>query len=433
MTPQASFVYDDSETPVIPQANVVLHLPQLEPVDNTDTKSSSLVTTGYSELSFHQLLSSKSYRVDVPITSLFGPNYGSILLDYLKPSIATTGAPSLADVSIPFSVSYVGNSSTESAYETLFFFKADNLIRPAAQTFPPLPRFRSTKTIDMPNGAVSGGGLIGQVGKVTLNHDSTITSTAPVEEAPSQPEKGSFLLNSIVDANLYWINKSAYMSCLKQLFPETQGSTQAVLLYVINSLIDISRPTPILSQGDPTARQEAFNQIISNFNVKVPDGALENIIKLFPTFFDLPLEEPKLKLLTLAGDLHINIPSPQKLTPADFAYYHLSASFFIQDGSSEQEPQQCISRFEWISSSVYGDNFVKFSVQDKYTTSSLVSPVTVNVTGFDNSELFAADFNASDPALQNLNILVNLSSPPVMTGSSPTGGTQPANKKSRVK
>ncbi|KAL8654209.1 MAG: hypothetical protein Q9210_001655 [Variospora velana] len=93
-----------------------------------------------------------------------------------------------------------------------------------------------------------------------------------------------------------------------------------------------------------------------------------------------------------------------------------------------------VRSIEWDAFAPVAENSIAFSFRDSVLESDVASQVLVRVSGFDGSDQYAAHFDASDPALTNLAINVNLHTPPIYGGGGQDGGTaEDANKKIKGK
>jgi hypothetical protein len=132
LTLQTNFTYDDTEPAPIDRATVVVGFPQYEAVDDTATKSVSLVVTGHDQVSFQQRLTSKNYRLAIPTSRLFGTDYGEALIKYLTSLTTQAGGLkiSLDDVTIPFDVRF----SASDADNPVTFNACTSSPRPESRT-----------------------------------------------------------------------------------------------------------------------------------------------------------------------------------------------------------------------------------------------------------------------------------------------------------
>ena len=242
------------------------------------------------------------------------------------------------------------------------------------------------------------------------------------------------LLSPEVKQDIFLVNRSSYTVFMDRWFPHADGYQISILLNLISFFVDITGPSPVLLSELSESGLEAFNAILRKSELQSSDQAFEAFISGFLKFFDFPLRMPGARLLSLAGSLELVALPTQRLSPEDFANYHLSASFSVPSSIPGKAPKQLISRYQWDSKSSITQNTLAFNFKDRYTTDAISNPVTVTLTGYDDTESWSKDFNASDPSLQNLRITVGFQAPPVITPRpSPSGGIQDPNKKIKGK
>ncbi|KAH0543416.1 hypothetical protein FGG08_002274 [Glutinoglossum americanum] len=434
ITLQTTFTYDDTKPSPTSHATILATFPQYEALDDTATQTVTLTATGQSAVSFDQILASGNYHVTIPSSELFGPEYGSVVIGYFKSLTKNSAKPRLADVTIPFGVSFGGGDGAgTAALEALYFVKGAKYAaplpppRPASITAPAIVGLTAAPTVSISGSSSEKLSL--------LPPGFAIPVTIPPIESFPFPRKPlppiSRTTNGTVDNSIFCLNKQVYLSYLKQLFPSLSGENESVLLYLISSLVDLSGPAPSLASGRDITNLQTFNSTLNSFGLPNNDAAYTTLTKNFTQFFDFPLKMPKTQSLSMAGSFHINAPATTKLAMAQFALYRLSANFSVKEGRPDDEPTQHISRYDWDPNTVSTlDNTIKFAFKDQCTLNTITGPVRVSVTGYDNVELYTSSFETSDPALQNLNIAVDLRAPPIIKGGVPG---QDSNRKIRGK
>jgi hypothetical protein len=429
LTLQTGFTYDDSEPAPVDHADIVIGYPVYEAIDDTDNGTVAMSATGQGEILFSQVLTKKTYQVNVSTDLLFGPDYGATIIKYIQSLMKASPKFSLSDLTIPFSVRYSTNTTAApNPLDALYFFQGATLPSPSRSVVTPsatggdtAPRSAApTGTID--NAARS---MVGQPFTVpeTLR-DGNLNPMFRIspgliarlgEASSSDPYRG----NHLIDSRIFCLNKSFYVEFLLKYFSDLNPGDESLLLYAISGLVDISGPGPELNNNPDAVRRRGYVAILQAFGYAdraATAKGYDEIIKYFPQFFDFPLKMPKIELLTLAGVLHINAPAGQILSMDQFSFYHLSANFTVKTGGAEDEAVQHISRYDWPISVKPDNNSLRFSFEDKYALNTITGLVDVSVTSYDNSEVFSQEFSPSSPDLQNLNIVLDLRTPPVVTG-----------------
>jgi len=423
LTLQTSFTYEDTEPAPVDQVTVVIAHPLYEVVDDTASHSVALAVTGSDEVTFVQNLAKTSYYVSIKTQAIFGPNYGQDVLKYL--GFLTQDGPrvSIGEVTIPFTVRFgAGDNAKPKALDCLYFFAGATLPAPRDPS-PPVTRpglARPAEDTPTP---------IAELRRL----DPVFNVPPALLAGPSGPETlADPRSNYVVDSRIFCVNKTTYVNYLNKLFPGLPADDECILLYLIAQIVDVSGPSPKLASTTESSRTEAINRVLKYFKIsdakwsEIQKGVVDN----FAQFFDFPLSMPPIQLLSVAGNLTLNPPVGKTIALSDFAFYHLSASFSVITGGPDDEATQHISRYSWPANSTVGNNTLNFDFKDKYMTDAIRGPVEVVLAGYDNSELYSQEFAPTDPALRNLNIVLDLHTPPVLTGGA---GGRPSNKKLRGK
>ncbi|KAK6527387.1 hypothetical protein TWF281_010567 [Arthrobotrys megalospora] len=441
LTLQAGFTYDDSEPAPVDSTDIVIGFPHYEVIDDPQTKTVSLAATGQGHISFEQRLSSKQYHVAVPASELWGSDYGATLIRYVTSLTKTDSKVSLQDFTIPFTVQYSASGHVApSSVDALYFFSGARFAK-GRETAIHVPRPSLTPSSEATASSATGS-VASNTGIPTIklpkfdSHPLFLVSPDIIDSIVAGAIRETSQNNHIIDTRIFCLNKSVYLSFLQKLFPTSDPQDESLLLYLLSGLVDISGKTPRLSSAPDATKRAMFQTTLKDFGqaeLAKSDAWVEvydTIVKGFDQFFEFPLVMPKMQLFTVAGVLHINDPAKKVLTMSQFSFYHLSANFAVQVGDPEDnEPIQHISRYDWPADASPKDNSLNFKFQDTYALDAISGTVIMSITGYDNAELFSQQFNPSDPALQNLNIAVDLRVPPILTGSS----GQTFNKKLRGK
>ena len=247
-----------------------------------------------------------------------------------------------------------------------------------------------------------------------------------IEETPNQSK-----YDAVVNSTLYWVNKQAYYVALKEVLPTLKAENGAVLLYLINKVIDLSVSPPQIAKATEGAQKEAIMQVIAQFGLPATPSAYDIIVKNWPALFDWPLKMASVEVLSLAGSFHINAPKETVVTIQHFAFYKLIAEVQVA-GEKGIGSTPRVLPINWPASAVVQDGTIRFLLHDTIIRSSIVGSVSVKAKGYDGTEQYAGSFNVSDSALQSLNINVDLRIPPVLKGAQTTrGAPSTASKKIR--
>ncbi|KAI9784185.1 MAG: hypothetical protein M1839_002691 [Geoglossum umbratile] len=402
LTLQDSFVYDDPEPAPVGSAEILVSLPQLEASTDGVLR---LIETGTTTLSLNQNLSSKTYSLALSISDVFGPNYASLLSRYVPSKVSPGLKPALLDFSIAFSVDYGTGSNTSGFYEALWFLKGLKYPVPAGPGTIPGPQI---STVNVNNGNA-----------VAVNIEPG--ETANLSFATTLAGSGF-----MYDANIYMINKVAYASLLHTVFPTLAAGNESVLLFIVNELLDLSGGSPKFANSDPVAQKAAVTKIIKDFGLPDAPTAFDTIKQRFHDLLDFPLKMPKLKPLSLGGFFKVKAPQTVQLTDKEASFYHLSAEYFTR---ASGHPVPHVSRYTWDPTKPPHGSQVDFQFTDPVPTHRIVTPVTVKLKDFRNVDLYNVNFDAADPNLQKLAIVVDLSLPGSLTaGTAGSATSDPARK-----
>ena len=417
LTLQSTFEYECESPPPSDQVGISITYPRfVKPISESPRLSDDirtfavaapvrLIPAGRGSLSFQQNLAEKSYHVPIPTANIFGSDYGAALLGHLQAVYASADLRwlSLSEFSLSFAASYGGEALDETARRLDALYFLGNIPSPRPQ----LARLVAAPPDDPSNPTIPENDSNG-------NGDSFF-------RAFSRGDKG--WTDAIIDSNIYAINKTAYLKLLREIFPNINPSNETILLYIINAVVDLSGATPATaSPGSETAARHIIAEIISYFDVNVEVDVYALVYHNFSSLFDFPIKMPCAKLLTVAGRLTINAPEGVTVTKNDFNLYHLSVDYVV---SSEAGAQPNTHRHKWNPGDIQ-DSSASFSItESKVPQSRVLGLVNVKVKSFEGSEVWSGALQASDPALQRLDIVVSLRRPDF---NEPVGTKKPTKK-----
>jgi hypothetical protein len=364
---QKTFSYaDGATTPPVSSATINVAFPQYS------FDGESLTTAGRGAINFSQELKSTSYAVGIPLSGLFGPDPASTLVKHFTSLLDRDQGfkIQLDNVSITFSVSYGGDSASKIDMEALYFVKI-----------------------------LSPGGT---------------TADTPVTPRLVLASSVSTDVAALLEANTYVVNKKAYMELLQSMFARMPIGNEAILLYLINLVVDLSGPVPALAQV--AVDDEAIQSIFNKFGIDLASAATvrTSVTSSFGKLFDFPLNMPEVKLLRIAGVVRV---LGEDIQFSDFTFCNLSVDL-IAGGAAHT------LRYDWREQDFHGDQ-VNFTFPEQYVQSNVQGKVIVKVTAFDNSNLYFKDFDPTDPTLQRLSITItpkrpSVTKPPPAVSSGPT-------------
>ena len=425
LTLQKSFTYERAENSTVDEVDIGLQFPRYATLTLGEGTNVTLVDTGPGSLSFRQKLTDKEYYTVIHTSDIFGDAYGDTVYGYIKSLTDNYQKPMIANLSIPLKISFDRSNANQVSLDTIFFLKFKNYTAPSV---PPIPKLAP----DDPR--IISGPVVNGVSKGATRAVESANAISFPDGPIFRPGGGISLpdikTDALVNASIYMVNKQAYYTVLKELFPGgLKVENESVLLYLINQLIDLSGGSPKITQGGD-GQKESLDQVIAQFGLpKAP--AFDILIKRWDSLFDWPLKMGNINILTLAGTMHINAPQDYQVTMKHFYYYHLSAEFLKVSAREVIVPH--ISKFDWDPNSPVEKGTIKFEFQVNVLRSNIGPPVHIRVVGFDGSDQYATDFDPSDPDLQNLNINVNLNVPPILDGGTIGGATGLGGKKIKGK
>lgn len=212
--------------------------------------------------------------------------------------------------------------------------------------------------------------------------------------------------------NLVLINKAAYENLLRKLSRFSPALDEFYLLGIILKLVDFNGEFPFLLQQIPNEVKNSITSLLGNDSQK----PLEIIIKNFADLFDFPLTVPEIKTIEVAGNFTVITNDHSKITSKELAYYDL---FLEYTNNDEKHSYHVIHADLGKPGTAIQNNSINFSFTDnrKIILNNITTPISVKVTGFDGSILWAKQFAADAPELKELKIEVPLMKPVRLTPS----------------
>jgi len=429
LTLQSTFKYDCNTTPPSDQVEITLSYPRFEPATpETSTSPDAprlaaapipLVPVGRGSLVFPQFLAEKRYSVSIPTGRIFGDNYGASLVNHLQSLLGLTQniRPKLADFTLSFSASYGGDAQEAvRPIDGLYFFKA-------LVPFKPEPRISFLPVADTHDTPPTREPLESQASGHADDDDSIGARFAATATAAVGRE-------AIIDANIYCVSKPAYLRVLKEIFLSLPTDNESILLYIINTLVELNGSFPVLTEDTEATARQRIATVLAAFNLSANVDVYAHVTKNFSFLFDFALTMPCVKLLSVAGKLRINAPQGVKVTNNDFFLYHLRSEFTT---GTADAPARNVRRYQWDREKVETDS-INFTFTELQVVQSRVRGlVTVTVKGFDGTELWTTELRATDPALQQLDIVLDLRLPDLLNNPTGTSTGPNLNKKLRGK
>ncbi|KAI9763307.1 MAG: hypothetical protein M1840_000789, partial [Geoglossum simile] len=374
ITLQRTFGYSAGELPPLLSARLLFRYPVLDvTVVNAATFEALLSTDEVGTYRSWFSLISKTYHVPLMLVSLFSPSPAAAVRSWLRWLYARDGLrPKINDLSITFTVNYEGEEEGSVLLNALWFHSA-------------------------------------------------LTDALPVADPQLTVAPTTWLgTDEVVEKGIYALNKDVYIQFVNHLWPALAVERQSILLFVVNLLVDLSGTSPKLTTGKDTEQRAAVLQLLQRAGLPVDDTVYNYVSRNFSKLFDFPLRMPKVKMLSVAGNIHAKKLANGTTPKISFDFYHLSSEYVSIEGRDSETKAPRVSNYVWDSKSVRHDSRIDFSFEEKYARSRISGPVVVRVKGFDGSELYREEFQAMDPALQTLDIAVDGVVPSTITP--PTGG-----------
>lgn len=374
ITLQTTFSYPAGQVPPSPSARISFRHPTFDvTVVNPATFEASLNSDEEDIYNVWLSLTSKTYDVPIPLSSLFSPNPAGAVRDWLHwLYVRDNSRPNIDDLSIIFTVNYDDEDEESVHLDALWF------------------------------------------------HVS-LTDTLPVADprlaAAALPLLGT---DDVVEKGVYAVNKTVYAKFLNHLWPTITADKRSTLLFIINVLIDLAGTAPRLAIGKETEQRAAILQLLKRAELPVNDSVFNYVSSNFSKLFDFPLHMPKVKMLSVAGNIHAKRLANGTTPKVSFDFYHLSSEYVSIEGRDSEIRAPHVSNYEWDPTSVRHDSKIDFSFEEKYVRSHISGPVVVRLKGYDGSELYRKEFQASDPALRSLDIAIDGVIPSTITP--PAGG-----------
>ncbi|KAK2593567.1 hypothetical protein QQS21_008742 [Conoideocrella luteorostrata] len=355
ITLQKTFSYANGATSPVSSVTINVAFPQYSFDGN------ALSVTGQGAINFPQELASTAYAVGIPLSSIFGPDYASTLSKhFISLRDHDQGFKiKLRDVSSTFSFSYGGDAASKVDKEALYFLK-----------------------ILTPDGDRAA---------------ATTTATATTEAEPRQTLATHAVrdIGALLEANVYVVNKMAYLEVLHSMFTSLADGNESILLYLISLFVDLSGPTPVLASQ--ATEDGAVQNIFTKFGMDLASASAIRaaIASNFAKLFDFPLQMPEVKLLKIAGSVRVVANEVQF---SNFTLCNLNVDLTAGGAAHTL-------RWDWKQQDFHGDR-IEFAFPEQYVQSNVQGKVAVRVTAYDNSSLYFADFEPSDPTLQHLSITI---------------------------
>ena len=229
-------------------------------------------------------------------------------------------------------------------------------------------------------------------------------------------------------ADIYLINKAAYVGLLKKLREITGSENEFYLLVILLNYLEFVDNVPTLRKklGDATLAQ--LKEFLKTRGVENLEKVLPVLSKSLPILFDFPLTVPALQFLDIGGTLQVISPGNAALTRTDLAFLSLSLEY--NEKTTESNNLE-IRHYDWkkVPDPIQG-NQVAFSFSDDQPIAAnrIGGRVTVTLKGVGGEVLWSNDYEPSDPALKDITIVVTLQKPGTLNGPGGEGITDSAKK-----
>lgn len=342
ITLQKSFSYANGAIPPVSSVSINVAFPQYS------FDGDALTVAARGAINFPQELASTTYAVGIPLSGIFGPEFGSTLSKhFITLRDHDQGFKiKLDDVSTTFSFSYGGDAGSKIDVDALYFIK-----------------------ILTPDGSAE-------------------TRENLVSRVASDPA-------ALLEASIYVVNKKVYLEVLRSMITRLPDGNESILLYLINLMVDLSGPLPV--PASQTVEDAAIQKIFNKFGMDLVSAATirTSLASNFGKLFDFPLKMSEVKLLKIAGTVRV-VADTAKFS--DFTLCNLNAD--LTAGGIAHT-----LRWDWKQQDLHG-NQIDFNFPALYVQNNVQGKVIVKVTAFDNSSLYYAEFDPSDPTLQRLSISI---------------------------
>ncbi|AYB33511.1 DUF4056 domain-containing protein [Chryseolinea soli] len=229
-------------------------------------------------------------------------------------------------------------------------------------------------------------------------------------------------------ADIYLINKTAYVSLLKKLHEVTGSENEFYLLVILLNYLEFVDNVPSLRKKLPDTTMAQLREFLKARGVENFDKVLPALSKSLLTLFDFPLAVPALQFIDIGGTLQVISPGNVALTRNDLAFLYLSLEYNKKAiASSDLE----ILHYDWKKvPDPIQNNQVAFSFSDDHPIAAnhIDGLVDVTLKGVGGEVLWSNDFEPADPALNKLSIVVTLQQPGTLNGPGGEGITDSAKK-----
>lgn len=359
ITLQSSFEYVSDRAPPIDSSYITVKYPEFSLVEVDNLFYLNVTGSGFDD--FNQELLVKEYWKILSTELIFGQDYRNVIAQYFKFLLRGSDPIKLSDISITFDVNYKGveESKKSQVLEALYFIA---ILEPK-------------KSADVSMSSVSS----------MINVSSN--------------------LDSVVDNNIYIVNKEVYLEFVRHLFSGRNTEDSSILLYIINVLVDLTGKSPsLLKLSALILRRKVIKVLLSFFDMTEVqmDVIYQYVTKNFDKLFDFPIKMPEIEVLKLKGKIQIKVTNNTEVTFDDYRFYRLNAEYSTW---KNERLIPHVSKYDWDLDG-FSDGVVNFSFSDPEIIAGIKGLVTVKVTAFDDSLVYVKDFKASDPGLQELDIRV---------------------------